>query len=77
MNWRSWLWRSFISMGGTLLSVLRISFDSLCVSFLPCVVEWCGLVQLTCCRDWCVSFCFGSLDAASSCMVAVDSSRNC
>jgi hypothetical protein len=38
-------------MGGTLLSVLRISFDSLCVSFFPCMVEWCGLVQLTCCRD--------------------------
>jgi hypothetical protein len=75
--WRPWLWRSFISLGGTLVSVLRVSFVSRCVSFLPCMVEGCGLVQPACCHDWCLRCCFGSLDAAYSCMVAVDSSRSC
>jgi hypothetical protein len=70
MRWRLSHWTSFISLGGTLLSVLRTSvwvderLVCLC-SYLVCLVNLCVLVRPRCCLDRCVSVCSGSLDVAS------------
>jgi hypothetical protein len=70
VSWRPSHWTSFISLGGTLLSVLRTSVwvveRLVCLlSYLVCLVNLSVLVQPRCCLDRCVSVCSGSLDAAS------------
>jgi hypothetical protein len=83
VSWRPSLWTSFISLGGTLLSVLRTSVwvaeRLACLfSYLVCLVNLCVLVQPRCCLDdRCVSVCSGSLDVASWCLMAADSFLNC